>query len=228
SDGNVLSYNCILDIPEDDYQIVQSTDDGCIWLTGSMNDVIKIKDQNIVAQYEDLDTLIVHPSGEWGIDYFTSNECQKITFTSEYDYTAEPMVFEEADTIMNLFVDENYIYVCASAADESGHKVFVYDENGELQMTLCNAEGEGLGSITFVTSTDNGFIGFDGNMRDVLLWNTDGDCIAQIEDSELFGTSYPWFCSSALLSDGTIFTIMTEERADRSATELLAFTVKGF
>lgn len=227
-DGDTLVYNTILEIPEDDYDLVQSTDDGAIWLTGSFNDVLKIEDQTIVAQYEDLNTLVVHPSGKWGIDYFSSNECQKITFTDESSYTAEDMIFEEADTIMNLFVDDNYIYVCGSAADDSGHKVFIYDANGNLQMTLCDAEGEGLGSITFVTLTDNGFIGFDGNMRDVILWDTDGNFIAEIEDSELFGTEYPWFCSSDLLSDGSIFTIMTEEREDRSATELLAFIVKGF
>ena len=97
-----------------------------------------------------------------------------------------------------------------------------------MQKSLCDAEGEGLGSITFVTQTANGYIGFDGNMRDVLLWDNDGAFIAEISDSDLFGTSYPWFCSSTVLSDGSILTIMTAEREDRSATELIAFNVKGF
>lgn len=129
---------------------------------------------------------------------------------------------------MNVRVDENNIYVCASAADDSGHKVFVYNKDGVLQKTLCDAEGEGLGSITFVTQTENGYIGFDGNMRDVLLWDNNGTFIAEISDSDLFDTNYPWFCSSTVLSDGSILTLMTEEREDRSATELIVFQVKGF
>ncbi|MBQ4054510.1 MAG: hypothetical protein IJD17_02270, partial [Clostridia bacterium] len=114
------------------------------------------------------------------------------------------------------------------AADDSGHKVFIYDENGALQKTLCDSEGEGLGSITYFARTANGYIGFDGNMRSVLLWDNDGSFIAEPEDDGLFGTSYPWFASSTMLSDGSILTVMTEEREDRSATEVLVFNVKGF
>ena len=138
------------------------------------------------------------------------------------------MNFKEVETIMHLNVDENYIYVCGSAADDSGHKVFVYSADGKLQKTLCDAEGEGLGSITFMAKSANGYIGFDGNMRDVLLWDNDGKFVAEISDGDLFSTNYPWFCNSALLSDGSIITIMTEEREDKSATELVVFTVKGF
>ena len=52
--------------------------------------------------------------------------------------------------------------------------------------------------------------------------------VAEISGDDLFSTNYPWFCNSALLSDGSIITIMTEEREDKSATELVVFTVKGF
>ena len=135
---------------------------------------------------------------------------------------------KEVDTIMHLNVDENNIYVCGSAADDSGHKVFVYNADGKLQKTLCDAEGEGLGSITFMAKSANGYIGFDGNMRDVLIWDNDGKFVAEVSGEDLFSTNYPWFCNSALLSDGSIITIMTEEREDKSATELVVFTVKGF
>ncbi|MBQ3004370.1 MAG: hypothetical protein IJD88_00410, partial [Clostridia bacterium] len=111
---------------------------------------------------------------------------------------------------------------------ESGHKVFIYNKDGKLQKTLCNAEGEGLGSVTFVTQTSNGYIAFDGNMRDVLLWDNNGKFIAEVSDSDLFSTNYPWFCDSTVLSDGSIFTVITDKREDKSATELVAFVVKGF
>lgn len=226
-DGTVLAFVQPVELPEDDYEIIQATADGSLWLSGSMNDVLCLKDGTVANSYEDLNNLAMHPSGTWGVDYFVSNECNIVTFGGD-TYSITPVIFNEIDTIMNLCVDENNIYVCASAADDSGHKVFVYNKDGVLQKTLCDAEGEGLGSITFVTQTENGYIGFDGNMRDVLLWDNDGAFLAEISDSDIFGTSYPWFCSSTVLSDGSILTLMTEEREDKSATEVIVFQVKGF
>ena len=226
-DGEQLTFVKLIELPEDDYEYINATTDGSLWLSGSMNDILCLKDGAVVNTYEDIYNFAIHPSGAWGVDYFTSNECNIVTFSGD-TYSAIPVIFKEADTIMNVNVDENCIYVCASAADDSGHKVFVYNKDGVLQKTLCDAEGEGLGSITFVTQTANGYMGFDGNMRDVLLWNKDGSFLAEISDSDLFDTNYPWFCSSAVLSDGSILTLMTNEREDRSATELIVFQVKGF
>ena len=223
----VLAFDKVIELPEDDYESVEATSDGTLWLSGSMNDIICIKNDKIATTYEDIDNLAMHPSGTWGINYFTSSECSKVTFNGE-SYTSVPMNFKEVDTIMHLNVDENNIYVCGSAADDSGHKVFVYNADGKLQKTLCDSEGEGLGSITFMAKSANGYMGFDGNMRDVLLWDNDGKFVAEISGDDLFSTNYPWFCNSALLSDGSIITIMTEEREDKSATEVVVFTVKGF
>ncbi len=226
-DGNKLTFTKNIELPEDNYESISSTSDGSLWLSGSMNDIICIKDGAVVNTYEDIYSLAMHPSGEWGGDYFTSNECNIVTFNGD-TYSKTPVIFKETDTIMNLNVDKNNIYVCANAADDSGHKVFVYNKDGVLQKTLCDAEGEGLGSVTFVTQTSNGYIAFDGNMRDVLLWNNDGTFIAEISDSDLFDTNYPWFCSSTVLSNGSILTLMTNEREDKSATELIVFNIKGF
>ena len=226
-DGATLAFVNKIELPEDDYDRIEATADGTLWVSGSMNDIICIKDGQTVAAYEDIDNLAIHPSGAWGVNFFTSNECAIVTFNGS-TYSSTPVTFKEADTIMHLCVDENNIYVCASAADDSGHKVFIYNKDGVLQKTLCDAEGEGLGSVTFVTQTANGYIGFDGNMRDVLLWDNSGAFIAEISDSDLFATNYPWFCDSAVLDDGSIITIMTDEREDRSATEVVAFIVKGF
>ena len=226
-DGKCLAFVDKIELPDDDYDRVEATADGTLWVSGSMNDILCIKDGKTVAKYEDIDNLAIHPSGAWGVDFFTSNECNIVTFNGN-TFTSKPIVFKEAGTIMHLCVDENNIYVCANAADESGHKVFIYNKDGKLQKTLCNAEGEGLGSVTFVTQTSNGYIAFDGNMRDVLLWDNNGKFIAEISDSDLFSTNYPWFCDSTVLSDGSIFTVITEKREDKSATELVAFVVKGF
>ena len=171
--GSALSFEKDITLPDDDYKYIQSTADGRLWLCGSMNDVICLKDGAVTATYEDLDNVAIHPSGSWGVSYFVNNECKKVTFSGN-TYTEKSMTFKEADTISRVIVDDKNIYVCASAADDSGHKVFIYNADGVLQKTLCDAEGEGLGSITYIAQTAKGWIGFDGNMRDVMLWNPDG------------------------------------------------------
>ena len=59
---------------------------------------------------------------------------------------------------MHLCVDENNIYVCANAADDSGHKVFIYSKDGILQKTLCDAEG--TFEFTNCTLTDSDGFGY--------------------------------------------------------------------
>lgn len=127
-----------------------------------------------------------------------------------------------------MMIDENHIYVSGSALEDSAHKVFVYDTAGNLQVTLADSDGSSLGSITFVTETANGYLGLDGNMREVVLWTKDGTYIGAADDSDLFGTSYPWFCGGTKLADGSILALMTETRADKSAMELVAFKLSGF
>lgn len=180
------------------------------------------------GSYEDPDHVTMHPSGTWGISYFSGAECEKITVADGALQTS-PITFPEISTISTLHIDEDYIFVCGHAADDSGHKVYVYDHNGALQMTLAGEDGKTLGSITFMAQTDFGFLGMDGNMRDVVLWSADGAYLGAAEDSDLFGTDYPWFCAGTVLDDGSILVIMTEERADESATEVVAFklTVKA-
>lgn len=225
-DGNTLTFEKDIET-EGEYEYICATDDGSIWVSNFSEDLLTIKDGTVTASYEDTDYVAVHPSGSWGISWFSSNECTKLTFSGG-TAASQSITFAEVDTIMQLLVDKNYIYVCGSEIETGDHKVFVYNADGVLQKTLCDENGEGLGSITFVTETKDGFVGMDGNMREVVFWSKDGAYVGSVEDTDLFSTSYPWFCSSALLSDGSILTIMTEDRADESAMELVAFTLSGF
>lgn len=65
-------------------------------------------------------------------------------------------------------------------------------------------------------------------MRSVVLWNTDGAFIGEIDDGDLFGTDYPWLCAADLQPDGSIVLLLTEDRDDNSAMELVAFRLTGF
>lgn len=216
------------DIPLDgEFENIAADTAGNLWLAAFMEPLIRLKDSTQTASFEGPDYVSMHPSGTWGISWFTSPECEKLTLSGGALKT-EPIVFKEVDIISQLIVDENHIYVCGSAVDGSGHKVFVYDTAGTLQLTLADSDGSSLGSVTFVAQTANGYLALDGNMREVVLWAKDGSYIGAADDDDLFGTDYPWFCGGTKLADGSILAIMTDTRADESAEELVAFKLSGF
>ncbi len=210
-----------------EYKYIQKGTDGTLWLSNFMELLVAWKDGAQVAAYEEMDYVSMHPSGTWGINWFSGVDCEKIRIENGAISTA-PISFPELSTISALFVDENYIYVCGSEEETYDHKVFVYNADGVLQMTLAASDGSGLGSITYIAKTENGFFALDGNMRELVFWNQNGEHIGTIDDSDIFGTSYPWFCGASKLDDGTFIVIMTEERADESAMELVAFKITGF
>ncbi len=225
-DGEILEFVKNLDL-DGNYSHINATDDGSVWVSGFGEDLVCIKNGVQTAAYDGTDNVTMHPSGKWGISWFSGSECEKITISGD-TITTEAITFAEVDTISTVIIDRDNIYVTGNAADDSGHKVFVYNQNGTLQKTLAGEEGEGLGCVTFVAKIPQGFIGLDGNMREVIFWDNTGTFGGYADDAELFSTNYPWFCGGTLLSDGSILTIMTEDRADESAMELIAFTLGGF
>ena len=56
----------------------------------------------------------------------------------------------------------------------------------------------------------------------------DGTYIGVCKLKELCGTDYPWPCDATVTEDGSILVIMTDERQDQSADELIAFKISGF
>lgn len=219
-DGDSLEFDHVMDI-EGAYEYAYSDESGILWLSGFMEDFVGFMDEQQVANFGEMDTVAVSPDGTWGVNWFSGPECMLLEIGAT-KVSESVITFEEVDTIMHLNVDNDYIYVCGS--DENyDHGVFVYDTDGDLKMTLKGEDGEGLGSITFVAQFDGGFIGLDGNMREIILWDEEGNWLGNCEDSDLFGTYYPWFCGGALLDDGSIIVIMTDDRTDESAMELVAF-----
>lgn len=224
--GGALVYESQISL-DSEYQYIFSDREGSLWVSDFMEDLLQLKDGSQIAAYADTDYVSMHPSGQWGISWFTDPECQKLTFRDGILQT-ESISFPEVDMISELIVDESYIYVCGSSASDDAHRVFVYDLTGKLALTLDDADGEGLGSITYVGQSENGFIGLDGNMRSVILWTADGTYIGEADDGELFGTDYPWLCGGAKLPDGSFLILLTEDRADQSAMELTAYILSGF
>ena len=225
-DGKTLKFKDDIKL-DSDYDYLNADTKGGIWLSSFTEPLINIKDGEIIASYQGADQVAMHPSGTWGINYFSSGECNKVMIAGD-EIKTEPLVFEEVESVRYLMVDENNIFISGSAPNSDDHNVFVYDLKGNLKAKLADSEGESLGSITYITSTKNGYIGLDGNMRELVLWDKNGKYIGSANDSDLFGTYYPWFCGATKLEDGSLVVIMTETRADKSAEELIAFRITGF
>ncbi len=225
-DGSGLTFAEETELGED-YTAIQTDTAGKLWISGFMEPLTAIQNGAQTESYSETDKVTMHPDGQWGISWFSGPECVKFSLAGG-SFSGSEIKFPEVSSIVTLLIDENRIYVCGHAADDSGHKVFIYDHSGTLQMTLADEDGEGLGCITFISETENGFLGLDGNMREIILWSPEGAFIGAFDADELFSTNYPWFCAGTVLSDGSMLVIMTEERQDESAMELVAFRLTGF
>ncbi|SEP54793.1 hypothetical protein SAMN02910369_00045 [Lachnospiraceae bacterium NE2001] len=217
------------------YSSMNGTDDGRIFLSQNGRELIEWKDGEIVTTYADCKKdYDISPDGTWGVGYFVSgDECEIVTLNGDGTSSSTPASFAEIKTINHLNVSNDKIFVCGSPSDEDSeatHIVGVYNKDGSLDTILTISKDEenvGVGSVTFVADTANGYFAMDGNMRTMPYWSKDGTYQGRLEDSDLFGTNYPWFSASAY-HNGSLYTVMTEKRADQSATEVICFQVNGF
>ena len=228
-DGSSLDFVEDIKSDEEYFRSLSSDEAGTLWLGNPLVSFSSWKDGVKTDSYGELQNIAMHPSGTWGVGYwlFYGKECEKISF-SDGQMQSQPLPLTQIHNIRHMAVDENHIYACASAVDEDSHKVFVYDHDGNLQMALAGADGDTLGRLTYIAETVSGFLGLDADMQQVVLWEKDGSYIGAIYADDLFGTTNPWFCDATKLSDDSILVIMTEERADESAMELIAFEISGF
>jgi len=225
-DGTTLTYVKDIDLG-DSYEYVNAANDGTFWFSDIFSTLVNWDGESIVASYDDGSTTYMHPSGEWGIEWGYSG-IKKITL-ADGAIAAEEMATPEVKSISEVIVDaKGNIFVCGSAASDDWHRVFVYGADGSLKTTLTDENGEGMGSVTFATSTSNGYLALDGNMRYLYLYDNSGAYIGHCSFTELFGTDYPWPCDASVLEDGSILCLMTDERPDESSDEVIAFKLSGF
>ena len=227
-DGSTLKLVKDISLPGE-YTILEQGTGGKVILSNFMQPTFGHDGASAQFSCEGPDYLSMAPDGTWGISWFVSGEdCERYTFQNNV-LTGSPFPFAEVDTIRQICIDNNYILISGSSVVDDEQYLFVYDHSGVLQMQLSgDPDGIGLGSVTYAVSTPNGFLALDGNMREVLLWSADGTWIGSVEDYDLFGTWYPWFAAADIAEDGSILIVMSEERLDESADEVLVFKLTGF
>lgn len=227
-DGSKLTFVKEISLPGG-YDMLEKGANNNIVLSSFMEPVIGYDGNEIKFSYDGPDSFTVAPDGTWGISWFSSGDsCERYVFENGA-LTGSDFPFAEVDIISHLNIDEKYILISGYASEDDEYYLFAYDHSGNLKFRMGgDPDGFGLGSITYATSTDNGFIGLDGNMREVVLWNTDGTWIGSVDDDDLFGTYYPWMASADVADDGSLLIIMSEKRADESADEVIVFKLSGF
>ncbi len=227
---NSLSFEQEFSLKSNDYEVLCADNDGVLYLSAFMRDFVGIKDGQQIFAHDGPSRVAMHPSGKWGISWFTNPDVKKVTLNDGTIQTEE-LTFSEIDMVSHMNIGQNHIFVTGSSAKNNEHGIFIYDLNGKLQLVLGDkefGEPDSLGSVTTVVETKNGFMGLDGNMRTIGLWKKDGTFIAGVDDGDLFGTRYPWLSTAFLMPDDSILVGMTEKRPDESAYEFILFRLNGF
>lgn len=223
-------------------EYISSDGNGMLLLSPGIGEVIGVKDGQQVLKTTVKGDLVMHPSGEWGLTSWVNSDTQKVTNQGGV-LTAEPWILtglnkaEERkgpfSMISDIEITESHILV-AGKMDQDGESremIAVYDLDGNQLYELGGStysDPDGLGSITGMAETANGFVATDGNMRKIQFWNKEGTHLGAIETDDLFGTDYPWLEDLQLLEDGSLLVMLTEERPDESSDELLLFKLTGF
>ena len=219
---------------EKEYKTIELTGDGLLRLSKFMGPYIGLKNGKPAFSYDDLDYVAVHPSGKWGINYFTDGaKVTKVTFSgSTVNQKAFPL--RGVHTVRRVNIDKKYIYVCGTDKDSLVF-VYIYNFQGKLVKKLKDSDGSGLGSPTFMASTKKGFIALDGNMRTFDMWDKTGKWAGSAKASDLFGVDYPWISGAKLMPDGSLMVIMSQKRpedknkkSDQKTIEALVYKVTGF
>ena len=158
------------------------------------------------------------------------NENRKIIYDTLYE-REKNLAFQKALNQAKEITNSHIMVAGSMAVEDEGTKIVVYDYDGNQLLKLGGEDissPDKLGSITGMAETENGFVAADGNMREIQFWAKDGTHVGAISTEDIFGVSYPWLEDMQLLDDGSLLIMLTQERDDGSANELMFFRLTGF
>jgi len=221
------------------YELIRTDSAGKLYLSEGIGKIAVYDGFKQVTATEISQDLAIHKSGKWGISFWVNSDPMKVTVEDGILKEAPWVLTNIRDDasrkgffsmISDVRISDSHIIVAGKVAGGGGEKIMVYDYKGKELFALENtkADKSGLGSVTGIVETKNGFLATDGNMRDIVLWNPSGKHIGTINVPDLIGAKHCWLEDMQLLDDGSILVGLSQERGDKSADELLFFRLSGF
>lgn len=219
-----------IDLPAK-YELIDSTTDGRVWVSGRRDNVQIIEGLEITGNYEIKENLLhIHPSGEWGIDgYITMEDMEKVNFDKDGKMQSEKFAFtDEAGNFVQKHASEIYfledkIAVYGNLSENDVQAVCLYDYDGKWIQTLVGAEELTIGTITGLVETQKYYIASDMTYNKCHIWDKEGNNQEALELMDVIqGHQFGEFQIKKSI-DGNYYLILTDKREDSSSYEILLF-----
>lgn len=222
-----------------EYRLLSASWDGTLYLTDGYYQAMTFKDAT--AQDFELDGyLAMHPQGEWGLCYWASSDVKRIAFTED-GMATKPWVLtdlDDADSRQGRFSSVQYITITPEHIFVAGSdiltndavRIAMYDLAGNELATFGGSDwtdDSAFGSVAGIVETGNGILVQDGYYQEYKLFSLDGTFLGSADCDDLLGTDYPWPLSMTPSENGAL-ALLSQEREDKSAVELLVFEITGF
>ncbi len=223
----------------DNYSYLSAAQDGTLFITDGYYRVLAVKDG--ATNSYDLDSyLAIHPDGQWGLGFWSSYNVKRLTFSAD-GMATQDWILTNLDndaartgrfsTISYITITADRIFV-AGMDTQAGNatRIAMYDLDGNELATFGGkdwSEDSYFGNVTGIVQTKNGIIALDGYYQTFRLFSLDGTYLGSAHCDELLGTNYPWPVT-LVPTEGGALALISQERADQSATELLVFEITGF
>ncbi|MFH1513023.1 MAG: hypothetical protein ABIG45_06685 [Bacillota bacterium] len=224
---------------EDDYQFLSATWDGLLYITNGYYQGLTLKD-GALENFDMESFLAMSPDGLWGLSYWSSSDVKKITVTADGLATKDWTLKNLSDdaTRQGRFSSADYITITADHVFVAGPdtlsggatRIAMYDFDGNELATFGAAdwmEDSAISSVAGIVETGNGILVQDGFYQFYLLFALDGTYLGRVRCDDLLGTDYPWPIGMTASENGAL-ALLSQEREDGSATELLVFEITGF
>ena len=115
---------------EEAFSTVSVGSNGSLWLSDFMEPLTQWKGGERLASYEGPDYVVMHPSGQWGISWF-SPECEKVSFSGG-TMTTSSLTLQGMDTVSSLSIGQNCTApVCTDSTKKTpGRKILNFKRSG--------------------------------------------------------------------------------------------------
>ncbi len=222
-----------------DFRFLSASWDGTLYITDGYYQAMSLKDA--APQEFELDGyLAMQPEGQWGLCYWASSDVKRIAFTQD-GMASKPWILTKLDddtarqgrfsSVQYITITADRIFVAGSdAQSDNATRIAMYDLDGNELATFGGvgwSDESAFGSVAGIVQTGNGIIVLDGYYQDFKLFSMDGTFLGAADCDDLLGTDYPWPLVMTPSENGAL-ALLSQEREDKSAVELLVFEITGF